>query len=384
MREVDVAVVGGGPAGLAVAIGARLAGLTVTVVDRARAPIDRACGEGLMPDAMERLAALGVAPPAGESAPFRGIRYLADGLAAEGRFAGTTGYGVRRTALHRELSRRAEALGAELHWRAEVTGLDSAGVTLAGETLPARFVVGADGRHSAVRRWAGLVGTPPRRGRHAVRRHYEIAPWTDLVEVHWGEQVEAYVTPVAPRCVDVAHAVERTRVVVRPAARPLPGACGSPRRRAPRLARPRRLADRRPARVRRRAAAWRWSATPPAASTRSPARGSPSRSGRPRALVPALVAGNLDAYARSCPELGVAAAPHGLAAPAARPQRGAAPARRRRAGLGPRALLAPARRAHRDGAGRGRGARRDSSVSVVRIATVRPGRIGGAPPCRVT
>lgn len=204
MPDLDLVVVGGGPAGLAVAIRARLAGLAVTVVDRGRPPIDHACGEGLLPDTVTRLASLGVDPGALGGAPFFGIRYLCDELAAEGRFAGPPAWGIRRTALHDALARRAAELGAELRWGATVRGLTADGVTVGGETLAARLVVGADGRHSAVRRWAGLAGTPARRDRHAVRRHFAVTPWTDLVEVSWAEQAEAYVTPVGPRRVSVA------------------------------------------------------------------------------------------------------------------------------------------------------------------------------------
>jgi flavin-dependent dehydrogenase len=75
------------------------------------------------------------------------------------------------------------------------------------------LVVGADGRLSAVRRWAGLQERPPRRKRFGVRRHFEVEPWTDLVEVHWADGAEAYVTPVGPRTVGVAllWSGERTR-----------------------------------------------------------------------------------------------------------------------------------------------------------------------------
>ncbi len=222
----DLLVVGGGPAGLAVAIRARQAGLTATVLDRARPPIDKPCGEGLMPDGLARLAALGVTLPAGEAAPFRGIRYLDEQSVADGDvprggdLPGATGdgLGVRRTVLHRTLVERAEAVGVELRWGARATGLANArtgsgttvGVETAGGTLHGRYLVGADGLRSRVRRWAGLEGRsggargPAGGGRFGVRRHYRIAPWSDRVEVHWADGAEAYVTPVTDDLVGVA------------------------------------------------------------------------------------------------------------------------------------------------------------------------------------
>lgn len=185
----DVLVVGGGPAGLATAIQARLAGLTATVLDRGRPPIDKACGEGLMPDAVERLAALGVELPPGESSPIRGIRYLDGDLVAEGRFPGAGGLGVRRLALHRAMIERAEALGVELHWE---TVFDPQAAPPA-----ALWIVGADGLRSKVRQWAGLEGGSSPLKRFGVRRHFHLRPWSDCVEVYWGPECEAYVTPVA-------------------------------------------------------------------------------------------------------------------------------------------------------------------------------------------
>jgi 2-polyprenyl-6-methoxyphenol hydroxylase-like FAD-dependent oxidoreductase len=58
----DLVVVGGGPVGLGTAVTAAQAGLDVTVFDPRGAPVDKACGEGLMPSAVEALARIGVHP----------------------------------------------------------------------------------------------------------------------------------------------------------------------------------------------------------------------------------------------------------------------------------------------------------------------------------
>src|SRR5579862_3701 len=94
----DVFIAGGGPAGLACAIAATQQGLTVEVADGMTPPIDKACGEGLMPDTIEALAQLGIDPTSAESAPFRGIRFLdADTkVSAQAAFPAASGRGIRR------------------------------------------------------------------------------------------------------------------------------------------------------------------------------------------------------------------------------------------------------------------------------------------------
>jgi flavin-dependent dehydrogenase len=197
----DLLIVGGGPAGLATAIRARQAGMSVAVLDRARPPIDKACGEGLMPDAVARLREIGVEP---RGLPFRGIRYLDAGRIAEGTFPQAGGLGVRRTELHQALVRRAEETGVDLRWGVKAEGLGREGVETDQGPVQARWIVGADGLRSRVRQWAGLdAGAAPLR-RFGVRRHFGIAPWSDFVEVWWGPGCEAYVTPVAADQVGIA------------------------------------------------------------------------------------------------------------------------------------------------------------------------------------
>lgn len=238
---LDVLVAGGGPAGLATAIWCARAGLSVAVAEPRSFPVDKACGEGLMPSALQRLAALGV-HPAGH--PIRGIRYLGPGHQAEAALRRGTALGVRRTELHAALSARMAALPIDvLHARVLDVSQDRTGVTavtrLSGAAasepassasaiatsssvseIRARYLVAADGLHSPIRQCLRLDPrakrdadpAAPHNGRQAhhrtarygLRRHYWVREWTDMVEVHWARDYEAYVTPVATDLIGVA------------------------------------------------------------------------------------------------------------------------------------------------------------------------------------
>jgi flavin-dependent dehydrogenase len=210
-RQVHTLILGGGPAGLATALAARACGLEVEVIDRFHPPIDKPCGEGILPAGLAALEELGVEPESLGGREIRGVRYLdlRSGVVAEARFAARPGLGVRRTVLHDVLARRAAEAGARLSWGVFAEGLSSAGdgawvVDTPDGPIEARWVVGADGLASHARRWAGLEARPSRRRRYGVRRHYRVAPWTDHVEVYWTDGCEAYVTPVADDLVGVA------------------------------------------------------------------------------------------------------------------------------------------------------------------------------------
>ncbi|WP_392466382.1 NAD(P)/FAD-dependent oxidoreductase [Arsenicicoccus cauae] len=210
---MDLVVVGGGPVGLVAALHAARLGMSAVVVEPRLSPVDKACGEGIMPAGVAELAALGVHP---DGHPIRGIRYV-DGSALDGRGPSADapvgpqpGLGVRRTTLHAALTRATEAAGdgiRQVQDRVVDLAQDDGGVTVGlagGGEVRAGHVVAADGLLSPTRRLLGLDRPSRAPRRRGLRRHYRVAPWTDHVEVHWGRSCEAYVTPVADDVVGVA------------------------------------------------------------------------------------------------------------------------------------------------------------------------------------
>jgi flavin-dependent dehydrogenase len=68
----------------------------------------------------------------------------------------------------------------------------------------AAWLAAADGLHSPTRRRLGLDRPSRGAARFGLRRHVRVAPWSDDVEVHWAQDAECYVTPVADDLVGVA------------------------------------------------------------------------------------------------------------------------------------------------------------------------------------
>jgi flavin-dependent dehydrogenase len=213
----DVAIVGAGPAGLALAIESASRGFSTVVLERHALPCDKACGEGLMPSGARALEALGVRNLLSEDdcAVFQGIRYVQeDGSQAQARLSGG-GLGVRRVALNAAMAQRARSAGAEIRER---TALRSHVPTEQGfelstdaGTLTARLLVAADGLASPLRRERGLDAPVSGPGRYGMRQHFRLPPWTDWVEIHFAPDVEAYITPVGRQRVGVAFLWEHAK-----------------------------------------------------------------------------------------------------------------------------------------------------------------------------
>jgi flavin-dependent dehydrogenase len=173
--------------------------MNVIVADSCAPPIDKPCGEGLMPDSLEALAQLGVRVPEEEGFTFRGIRFVSSETSVEAMFPVGSALGVRRTVLHSKMVERAAAAGVRFAWKSVATAVDRGGATIDGKRVSARWIIGADGSGSRVRKWAGLERHLKLDQRFAYRRHYAVRPWREFMELHWGPGCQLYVTPIGSK-----------------------------------------------------------------------------------------------------------------------------------------------------------------------------------------
>jgi flavin-dependent dehydrogenase len=178
----DVAIVGAGPAGAALAIELGRRGVRVNVYEKARAPRLKACGEGILPHGVAALEAVAGSVP--DAPRVRGLRFVIDGMAVAADFPEGRGLVVRRDRLHAWL----------LDCAASTAGVDlRMGTAYApgGE----RFVVGADGLRSIFHR--RLAARRPAVRRVGLSTHVGgIEGVRDQVEVFFHPLGEVYIAPV--------------------------------------------------------------------------------------------------------------------------------------------------------------------------------------------
>jgi menaquinone-9 beta-reductase len=200
---MDVAVLGGGPAGLTAALALRQRGFHVAVFDAQHPPIDKACGEGLMPQSMRILDELSVSLGRNDGVDFAGISFHEEQQTARCAFGDGFGFGIRRTRLHGRLAASARNAEIELHWG---TGVQTArhGFVAAGVPICADFFVIADGLCSTLAPAAGFRERGCVSTRYAFRQPFRCSPWSNTVEVHWGKREQIYVTPLGPEEVNIA------------------------------------------------------------------------------------------------------------------------------------------------------------------------------------
>jgi flavin-dependent dehydrogenase len=199
---VEVLIAGAGPAGAVAATLLARAGVRVLVVDRARFPRPKLCGDTLNPGALALLRRLGLAREVDRSGlAIEGMVVTGPGGSRiEGRYErGLEGRAIARADLDLSLIDGAVAAGARFEEEVRVTApilRERGGITevrgavlatRAGRALrlPACVTIAADGRHSTLAFGLGLARHPARPRRWAIGAYFAgVAGLTRMGEMH--------------------------------------------------------------------------------------------------------------------------------------------------------------------------------------------------------
>lgn len=228
MGASDVAIIGAGPAGLLAGSVLAAAGYGVQIFERRSLPIDKVCGEGLLPGGVAQLQQLGfpTADLASLGEPFAGITLVSGGVAVPGAFpAANPGYGIERRRLSAWLAAAALARGVQLTTGRRLVGVSQTaegwrlhlrvgGEVAAGNVAGARpdlqdwrcrYLLACDGLRSRTVAALGIERRQFRPQRMGFRFYVPVrAASRRQVVVIWGRGYEVYLTPLARDRVGVA------------------------------------------------------------------------------------------------------------------------------------------------------------------------------------
>lgn len=205
---IPVHIIGGGPGGLGCALFLAQKSIPSTIYEKQSYPIDKACGEGVMPHGVKMLKNLNVwdGIPDTDKHPFCGIQYIFEGKPSiPANFKAGMGFGIRRlalsTALHRAAAKHPliQIKQTDIRSKAQLDGLKG-------------LIIGADGMRSSMRRLANIPIIQSAHRRYGTRLHYDSQPWSKYVQIYWANGFEAYVTPAGSHQVGIAFLWNKQRI----------------------------------------------------------------------------------------------------------------------------------------------------------------------------
>lgn len=196
--DLDVAIIGAGPAGAAAATVLARAGRDVHVFDRAVFPRDKCCGDGLTTLALRELEALGFDPSGVPSWRSVDEVVIRSPFGTERRYPLPSGAGchaavARRQDLDAALVDLLRQAGADLHDGTSLTGAspigDGVDLRFGDAEYRARVVIAADGMWSPTRKLLGLAVDGYRGEWHAFRQYFRnVSPRAARELVVWFER----------------------------------------------------------------------------------------------------------------------------------------------------------------------------------------------------
>lgn len=226
-EPLKFAIIGGGPIGLSSAISLREKGHHVHVFEAKTFPVDKVCGEGIMPSGYRTLQNLGIEKYLNPNftRSFSKIKYFDQDLTLSGRLP-RHAKAIRRTELNNALYELAKDKGVithknhrlvELNWKDGRYQPEFFLTERKKEKLDYDFdyIIACDGVHSTTRRILNLTESSRiKETRMGARVHVHFEHKIDEVQVYWNNGIEAYLTPSGENLLEIAFLWDESKITL--------------------------------------------------------------------------------------------------------------------------------------------------------------------------